>query len=181
MKLWKRTGGKKNLINLWQRTGKERNLKKLWRKLVRKYKKKKKEYIGWTALEEKNSVQKHKLPNMVETCIDCGAKMFPWEKSKLKNKIAKTFSLCCSYGAIKLAPLKDPSPKLKKLFESSSSQSKQFLANIRKYNGLVAMSSKCITGKLTDFSKSKSRGPNIYKMSGQMYHLIPNILPDKGK
>ena len=27
--------------------------------LVRKYKKKKKEYIGWTALEEKNSVQKH--------------------------------------------------------------------------------------------------------------------------
>ena len=44
-------------------------------KLVRKHKKKKKEYIGWTALEEKNSVQKHNLPNMIETCIDCGAKI----------------------------------------------------------------------------------------------------------
>jgi hypothetical protein len=43
------------------------------------------------------------------------------------------------------------------------------------------MASKCITGKLTDFSKFKSRGPNIYKMSGQMYHLIPNLFPVKGK
>ena len=110
---------------------------------------------------------------------NCGAKMFPWERSKMKND--KTFSLYCNYGAIKLTPFKDPSPKLKKLFENTSSQSTQFLANIRKYNGLVAMSSKCITGKLTDFSKFKSRGPNIYKMSGQMYHLLPNVLPLAGK
>ena len=64
-------------------------------KLAKKYKKKKKEYIGWTALEEKNSVEKHNLPNMIEVCIDCGAKMFPWEKNKIKNDKAKTFSLCC--------------------------------------------------------------------------------------
>ena len=43
------------------------------------------------------------------------------------------------------------------------------------------MASKCITGKLTEFTKFKSRGPNIYKMSGQMYHLIPNLFPVKGK
>ena len=43
------------------------------------------------------------------------------------------------------------------------------------------MSSKCITGKLTDYSKFKSRWPNIYKMSGKMYHLLPNVLPVPGK
>ena len=148
---------------------------------ARKYRKRMKEFFGWSNIDEKNPVEKHILPNMTETCTDCGAKMFPWERSKMKNDKDKTFSLCCSYGTVKLTPFKDPSPKLKKLFENTSSQSTQFLANIRKYNGLVAMSSKCITGKLTDFSKFKSRGPNIYKMSGQMYHLLPNVLPVAGK
>ena len=117
---------------------------------------------------------------MTEVCVNCKAKMFPWESNKTVQG-GKTFSLCCSYGAIKLCPFKDPTPNLKKLFDESSSQSKQFLKNIRQYNGLVAMSSRCITGKLTDFSKSKFKGPNIYKMSGQMYHLIPNLLPTEGK
>ena len=148
---------------------------------ARKYRRKIKEYFGWSNIDEKNSVERHILPNMTDICIDCGALMFPWERNKMKNDVDKTFSLCCSYGSIKLTHFKDPSPQLKELFENSSSQSKQFLANIRKYNGLVAMSSKCISGKLTDFSKFKSRGPNIYKMSGQMYHLIPNLLPVEGK
>ena len=94
----------------------------------------------WSKIDEKNPVEKHILPNMTGTCTACGAKMFPWERSKMKNNGDKTFSLCCSYGSIKLTPFKDPSPQLKNLFENSTSQSKQFLANIRKYNGLVAMS-----------------------------------------
>ena len=148
---------------------------------ARKNRKKKKEFVGWSNIDEKNPVERHILPNLTEKCIDCGAKMFPWERNKKKNNEDKTFSLCCSYGAIKLTPFKDPSPQLKKLFEKMSSQSKQFLSNIRQYNGLVAMASKCMTGKLMDFSKFKSRGPNIFKMSGQMYHLIPNLFPVEGK
>ena len=148
--------------------------------LSKKLKKKLKEFKGWTAFGEKNSVKRYILPNMTEVCFHCKAKMFPWEKYKVVED-GKTFSHCCSYGAIKLVPFKDPTTNLKKLFDEFSSQSKQFLKNIRQYNGLVAMSSRCITGKLTDFSKLKSKGPNIYKMSGQMYHLIPNLLPSKGK
>ena len=146
----------------------------------KKLKKKVKEYTGWTASSKKNSVKKHKLPNMSEICKSCGAKMFPWENSKVEER-GKTFSLCCSYGAIRLNQFKDPSPKMKKLFDENSSQSKQFLKNIRQYNNLVSMSSKCITGKLTDFSRIRSKGPNIFKMSGQMYHLIPNLLPIEGE
>ena len=138
-----------------------------------------KSFMGWTNFED-FSVTKNDLPNLTEKCVDCGAHMFSWEKCKEKNG-GKTFSLCCSYGAVKLSPFRDPSPKLKKLFERTSIQSRQFLDNIRKYNGLVSMASKNITGKLTDFSKCKTRGPNIFKMSGQMYHLIPNILPAEGK
>ena len=117
---------------------------------------------------------------MTEQCTACGADMFPWERSKLKES-RKVFSLCCSYGAIELTKFKDPSPELKQLFENTSQQSRQFLTNIRMYNGLVAMASKCISGKLTDFSKVKSKGPSIYKMSGQMYHLIPKLFPVKEK
>ena len=138
-----------------------------------------KSFIGWTNYED-FSVAKNEISNLTDKCIDCGAHMFSWEKSKEKNG-CKTFSLCCSYGAINLTPFRDPSQKLKKLFERTSVQSRQFLDNIRKYNGLVSMSSKNITGKLTDFSKCKTRGPNIFKMSGQMYHLIPNVLPVQGK
>ena len=98
----------------------------------------------------------------------------------MKQDEGKTFSLCCSYGAIKLTPFKDLSPTLKQLFDKTTSESKHFLENIR-YNGLVSMSSKNISGKLTDFSKLKSRGPNIFKMSGQMYHLVPNLFPETGK
>ena len=91
-------------------------------------------------------------------CIDCGAKMFSWERKKKRENRGFTFSLCCSYGTIKLTPFQDPTPELKKLFDHNSSQSRQFLANIRKYNGLVAMSSKNISGKLTDFTKLEFRG-----------------------
>ena len=157
-----------------------KNKCKARKKKERERKQASKNYFGWTKPSEKNPTEKHILDNMTETCINCGAKMFPWERSK-KEDDGLTFSLCCSYGSVKLAPFKDPSLPLKKLFERNSSQSRKFLDNIRKYNGLVAMSSKNISGKLTDFSKCKSRGPNVYKMSGQMYHLIPNMFNIHGK
>ena len=147
---------------------------------ARKLKKESKQFKGWTSVHGKSSAEKLILPNMTELCTACGANMFPWEKSKLKDS-EKMYSLCCGYGAIKLPPFKDPSSELKKLFENTSQESRQFLLNIRRYNGLVAMASKCITGKLTDFTKVRSKGPSIYKMSGQMYHLIPNMFPVEGK
>jgi hypothetical protein len=135
----------------------EAKVKDKVRKIVtRKSKQKSKEFFGWTDNNKRNPVERYNLPNMTEICIDCGAKMFPWERNKMKENEGLTFSLCCSYGSTRLTPFKDPSPELKKLFERNSSQSRQFLENIRKYNGLVAMSSKNISGKLTDFSKCKS-------------------------
>ena len=39
------------------------------------------------------------------------------------------------------------------------------------------MASQNITGKRTHFG---NRGPPVYKISGSMYHLSPNVLPEPG-
>ena len=137
---------------------------------------KKRHYIGWTGVGEKNPVLPMNIERMDRHCIDCGALMFPWEISKKKGD-DYTFSLCCSYGTIKLEPFKDPPSKLKGLFLNQGKTERQFRENIRGYNGLVSMASKNITGAMTNFGCT--RGPNIFKMSGQMYHLTPShIFPD---
>ena len=44
---------------------------------------------------------------------------------------------------------------------------------------MLSMASRNITGKETDFSNS--RGPPVFKISGSMYHLSPNVLPEPGE
>jgi hypothetical protein len=154
--------------------------KSLRRKRERVGKKEKSFKSAWTQPNTVNPATKLLLPSMTSECCDCGASMFPWEVSKTKNE-GTSFSKCCSYGTIKLHPFKDPSPKLKELFLKYDSQSKQFLNNIRIYNGLVSMASKGIRGgKLEDYKKCKSRGPTPFKLSGQLYHRIPSVLFPEG-
>ena len=130
--------------------------KSLRRKRERVGKKEKSFKSAWTKPNTVNPATKLLLPSMTSECCDCGASMFPWEVSKTKKE-GVSFSKCCSYGTIKLHPLKDPSPKLKELFTKYDSQSKQFLNNIRIYNGLVSMASKGIRGgKLENYKKCKS-------------------------
>ena len=137
---------------------------------------------AWTNPLEKNPVTSFTIPAMNKICVDCGAKMFPWELSKPKDD-GETFSKCCSYGKVKLQPFTNPSPALQELFNNYSKQSKQFLNNIRMYNGLVAMASKGIRGgKEEDYSSCGNRGPRPFKMSGQMYHRTPSVMfPEQGK
>ena len=52
---------------------------------ARKYWKRMKEFFGWSNIDEKNPVEKHILPYMTNTCTDCGAKKFPWERSKMNT------------------------------------------------------------------------------------------------
>ena len=58
---------------------------------------------------DETSVKPHDVGNMAYTCSECGALMFKDEKSDQlpsgDNKSAKC-SLCCSYGNIKLPPIK---------------------------------------------------------------------------
>ena len=137
-------------------------------------KSKSKEFMGWTDPGQKNMVLQEVIAKMDEECVDCGALMFPWETKKKKKKedVGYTFSLCCSNGTIKLDKFKDPPPELLRLYMGPETQCRQFRENIRLYNGMLSMASKNITGAMTNFGNT--RGPNIFKMSGQMYHLTPS-------
>ena len=133
---------------------------------------------AWTPPQEVTSVVPFHIEKMDIECSSCHALMFPWEKSK-GNGDKRSFSACCDYGKIQLKPFRDPPPKLRSLFDRQTQQSRQFLENIRQYNGLVAMASKNVTGNIVEFH---GRGPRPFKMSGQMYHLTPSaVFPDSGK
>ena len=61
---------------------------------------------------------------------------------------------------------------------NDTTEAKTFRKNIRFYNNLLSMASRNITGKETNFGSS--RGPPVFKISGSMYHLSPNVLPEPG-
>ena len=130
---------------------------------------------AWTQPQQLTEIVHFDTPAMDAICTSCHAIMFPWEMSQKK----KTFSACCRHGTIQLQPFKDPSPALQGLFDRTTPQSQQFMANIRHYNGLVSMASRSVSGKMVEFN---GRGPQPFKMSGQMYHLTPSaVFPDTTK
>ena len=73
----------------------------------------------------------------------------------------------------------DPPKLLQDLLKLDTPQARAFRLNIRAYNSMLSMASRNITGKETDFGNSK--GPPVYKISGSMFHLTPNVLPDSGQ
>ena len=77
-----------------------------------------------------------------------------------------------------LDSFKDPPQYLQDLLIHDTAEAKIFRRNIRFYNNLLSMASRNITGKETKFGNS--RGPPVYKISGSMYHLSPNVLPEPG-
>ena len=75
---------------------------------------------------------------------------------------------------------KEPTELMQNLFTDQGTVGKQFRSNIRSYNGALAMASKGISGKMYDFPKS-SKGPPLFKMSGQVYHLMGSLIPEMGQ
>ena len=60
---------------------------------------KRRDYSGWCdpQIIETPIVEVLSIPKMDQTCIDCGALMFPFETKKKKGE-GFSFSLCCEYG-----------------------------------------------------------------------------------
>jgi hypothetical protein len=155
--------------------------KKKSKKLVRQRKRKAFGYKAWCDPMDidKSKIGPLNLPNMTMVCSDCNALMFPFETHRKKPDGQETFSLCCNYGNVSLPSFRDPPQLLQDLLTSERSESKAFRLNIRSYNSLLSMASRNITGKQTDFGNS--RGPFVFKISGSMFHLTPNVLPDPGQ
>ena len=72
---------------------------------------------------DETSVQTHDIGCMAYTCSQCRAHMFKNEnsdKTVSANNPSAKFSLCYSYGKIKLPPIKEPPGKLKCLLTGNS-------------------------------------------------------------
>ena len=105
------------------------------------------------------------IGTMSSHCSNCGALKFDKE----------TDGLCCSKGKVQLDQFPHPHPFLQHLYEGINSNSKHFLANIRKYNSVFQMTSfGCNEVSMAGFNLS-------FRIQGQVYHLIGSIVPTQGE
>ncbi|CAL2268107.1 unnamed protein product [Prunus armeniaca] len=113
-------------------------------------------------------------------CIYCGA-LF-WLKESIKQKLKNNqplFTLCCQQGKIKLQMPKPTPFFLENLLDPNKGhKSVLFRENIRVYNSMFAFTS---MGAKVDQSINNGSSPYIFKISGQVHHLMGSLLPPEGQ
>ncbi|XP_035843853.1 uncharacterized protein LOC118490365 [Helianthus annuus] len=112
-------------------------------------------------------------------CCKCDAML--WEDKILrgnKKRNKTSYSLCCSYGDVQLPRPPTPPPLLRHLYKSRTSQSRNFMNNIRAYNMMFSFTS--LGGKV-DKSYQGVKGPYVFRLQGQNYHRMGSLLPNDGE
>ena len=140
------------------------------------------EYIGRLRIEnfDEGAVIENNIGEMEYVCWECGALMFKDEAHRYIHKGSNEicFSMCCSYGHVKVSPISEPPNLLKTLLLGNSSRSHHFLRNIRAYNSAFAFASMTLTGHEYQFH---GKGPYCFRINGQIYHKISQLLPEPGQ
>ncbi|RID62868.1 hypothetical protein BRARA_E01910 [Brassica rapa] len=98
--------------------------------------------------------------------------------NKRRNAKNPTFSLCCMQGQVKLPLLKEPPTALKNLLQGDDPRSRHFQKHIRPYNMVFSFTS---LGGRVERSLKKGRGPDMFQLQGENYHLLgAGITPPEG-
>ncbi|XP_021974539.1 uncharacterized protein LOC110869606 [Helianthus annuus] len=112
-------------------------------------------------------------------CSKCDAMLWEDEMLRGNKKRNKTsYSLCCSNGDVELPRSPTPPPLLRHLYKSHTSQSRNFMDNIRAYNMMFSFTS--LGGKV-DKSYQRGKGPYVFRLQGQNYHRMGSLLPEDGE
>ncbi|KAJ3684336.1 hypothetical protein LUZ61_013500 [Rhynchospora tenuis] len=112
-----------------------------------------------------------------EICTHCHARFWFEERCLATSRVGNpTYSLCCWHGRVDLDKI-DPMPHtLATLLDPNNGpDSKHFIENIRMYNSMFAFTS---MGVQVDESVNAGPGPYVFKVSGQLCHLLGSLLPD---
>ncbi|XP_028944574.2 uncharacterized protein [Malus domestica] len=114
-------------------------------------------------------------------CQYCGA-LF-WSTERLKTNVSSIrrpqFTACCMSQKVKFPPVKPTPAYLEHLLNSTNSQeSSHFKTNVRLYNSMMAFTS---MGAKVDASINKGQGPYVFKINGQVHHLMGSLLPPEGE
>ena len=127
-------------------------------------------------LFKEESVPKHSVGKMDNICCKCAALMFNGECNEPTSG-GRAFSLCCSKGKVSVPPISKPPVLLQELLWGSSARSWHFLQHIQSYNLSFAFALMSLTGNEYRYS---TPGPYCFRISGQVYHLISQLLPADG-
>lgn len=114
------------------------------------------------------------------SCRNCGA-LFWYEERVRRERHTQspTYNLCCKGGKVYLEPYDPPPQPMLDLFTSQNSTlSKHFFDHIRQYNTMFAMTS---MGAKVNESINDSKGPYVFKISGQPCHRMGSMRPARGK
>ncbi|RIA05806.1 hypothetical protein BRARA_K00008 [Brassica rapa] len=97
------------------------------------------------------------------------------------NKSRKTrkpiFSLCCMQGQVQLPLLKEPPEIITRLLTGDDPLSKNFQKNTRPYNMVFCFTS---IGGNCERAAQKGRGPQMFQIHGENYHLVGSLKPNDG-
>ena len=92
-----------------------------------------------------------------------------------ENKNPPKYFLCCGDGKIKLPTILETPEVLNSLLNyNGGSLSTFFRKNIRTFNSMFAFTS---FGANIELSTKDSHGPYVFKISGQIHHLMGSLLP----
>ncbi|CAF2084612.1 unnamed protein product, partial [Brassica napus] len=132
-----------------------------------------------TPLPKLNTTQYLDEGDPTYICNYCGAKMWYGERIEKRNKTKKPkFSLCCGQGQVQLPLLKESPEILKRLLHGDDEISKYFRENIRQLNMVFSFTS--LGGKV-DKCLPQGRGPKMFQLQGENYHLMGSLKPPAGE
>ncbi|KAM5582269.1 hypothetical protein ABKV19_002595 [Rosa sericea] len=107
-------------------------------------------------------------------CTYCNAYFWFEEAVKQSSTNAEIiYTNCCKKGQVKLPKFR-PTPN----FLEALLDDKLFKENIRVYNSMFCFTS---MGAAIDHKINTGSGPYIFKISGQVHHLIGSMLPSEGE
>ncbi|CAA7019947.1 unnamed protein product, partial [Microthlaspi erraticum] len=116
--------------------------------------------------------------DMTYRCTHCDAKFWYGERiNKKKRSRNPVFTLCCMQGQVTLPLLKDPPPEIKNLIYGDDELSRHYQKHIRPYSMLFSFTS---MGGRVDRSVKKGRGPQMFQLHGENYHLMGSMIPQPG-
>ena len=135
--------------------------------------------LGLVKMEvfHEDAVSEHTVGNMEHICGKC-ALMFQDEQHKnIKKNQKMSYLLCCSYGSVQVPPVSEPPALLRTLLSGNSSTSCHFIQNIRAYNSAFAFALMTFSGHEFAF---QGKGSYCFRINGQVYHTISQLLPEPG-
>ncbi|KZP22144.1 hypothetical protein FIBSPDRAFT_1018870, partial [Athelia psychrophila] len=114
---------------------------------------------------------------MDASCSHCGAWHWIDERVTASSLRNPKFGSCCDHGHVRLEALPPPPYPLQQLFLGTTSQSREFLENIRQYNAAFAFTS---LGVKQDHAVNAGTGPYVFRIQGQLCHRAGALLPQPG-